>query len=89
MFLKISPSMGVIKFGVRVKLSPIYLGPFEILEKVGEVAYKLAMSPSLEGVHNVLHMSQMRRYVKDENYVVDYSELELHPNLSYTSNQWP
>ena len=88
-FLKISPSRGVIRFGVRGKLSPTYIGPFEIQEKVGEVSYKLTLLPSLEGVHNVFHVSQLRIYVKDENHILDYSELELHPNLSYSSKQWP
>jgi len=53
-------------------------------KKVGEVEYKLALPPLLEGVHNVFHVLQLRRYVKDENHALDYSELELHPNLSYT-----
>ena len=57
---------------------------FEILERVGEVAYRLALLPSLEGVHNVLQVSQLRGYIRDENHVLDYSELELQPDLSYT-----
>jgi len=56
-FLKISPTKRVIRFGARGKLSSRYIGPFEILERVGEVAYRLALPPSLEGVHNVFHVS--------------------------------
>ena len=76
-FLKISPTKGVIRFGAHGKLSPRYIGPFKILERVGEVAYRLALPPSLEGVHNVFHVSQLRRYIRDESHVLDYLELEL------------
>ena len=82
-FLKISPTKGVIRFGVHEKLSPRYIDPFKILERV-EVTYGLALLPSLEGVHNVFHVSQLRRYVGNENHILDHSELELHPDLSYT-----
>jgi len=74
---------GVIRFDVREKLSLRYISLFEILERVGEVA-GLALLPSLEGVHNVFHMSQLRRYVRDESYALDHSELELQLDLSYT-----
>jgi len=82
-FLKISPTKGVIRFGTRGKLSPRYIGPFEILDRVGDVSYRLALPPSLDGVHNVFHVSQLRKYVKDENHILDHSELELQPDLSY------
>jgi len=83
-FLRISPTKAVIRFGTRGKLSPRYIGPFEILERVGEVAYRLALPPSLEGVHNVFHVSQLRRYIRDGSHILDYLELELQPDLSYT-----
>ena len=83
MFLRISPTKGVIRFGVYGKLSPRYIGPFEILERVAEVAYRLALSPSLKEVHNVFHVSQLRRYITDESHVLDYLELKLQPDLSY------
>ena len=51
---------------------------------MGDVAYRLTLPPSLEGVHNVFHISQLRKYVKDENHVFDHSELKLQPDLSYT-----
>ena len=74
---------GVIRFGVRGKLSPRYIGPFEILERVGEVAYRLALPPALEGVHNVFHVSQLRKYVKDDSHILDHSELVLSLDLTY------
>ena len=74
----------MIQLDVRGKLSLRYIGPFEIMERAREVAYRLALPPSLEGVQNVFHMSQLRRYARDESHVLDYSELELQPDLSYT-----
>ena len=84
MFLKIFPTKRVIQFGVRGKLSLKYIGPFEILERIEEMTYRLVLLPSLKGVHNVFHVSQLRRYVRDESHVLDHSELELQPDLSYT-----
>ena len=83
-FLKISPMKRVIQFRVRGKLSPRYTEPFEILERIGKVAYRLALPPALEGVHSVFHVSQLRRYVDNESHVLDHSELGLQTYLSYT-----
>ena len=75
----------MIRFGNRGKLSPRFIGPFEVLERLGEVAYRLTLPLSLEGVHDVFHISQLRRYVRDDNnHVLDHTELELRPDLSYT-----
>ena len=82
-FLKISPNRGLIRFGRRGKLSPRYIGPFEIQDRVGEVAYKLILPPALEGVHNVFHISQLRKYVKDPSHQIDYSEIEVRPDLTF------
>ena len=73
--LKVSPTKGVMRFGVRGKLSPRFVGPFEILEKIGAVAYRLALPPSLAGVHNVFHVSILRKYVPDPNHVVELGPL--------------
>jgi len=56
-FLKIPPMRGVIRFSSQEKLSPRFIGPFELLERLGEVAYRLALPPSLDGVHDVFHVS--------------------------------
>ena len=82
-FLKISPTRGVIQFGVKGKLSPQFIGSFEVLEKLGAVAYRITLPTPLSAVHNVFHMSQLRRYVRDDSHVLDHSELELRPDLSY------
>ena len=52
-FLKISPWKGVIRFGKRGKLSPRFIGPYEVIERIGPMGYRLALPPTLKGVHNV------------------------------------
>jgi len=67
-FLKISPMKGVIRFGSRGKLSPRFIGPFVILERVGEVAYCLALPLSLDGVNEVFHVPQLRKYARESMF---------------------
>nr|GFC57560.1 putative reverse transcriptase domain-containing protein [Tanacetum cinerariifolium] len=61
-FLKVSPAHGVRRFGIKDKLSPRFIEPFEILERVGEVSYRLALPPQLSHVHNVFHVSLLRGF---------------------------
>ncbi|KAL0539868.1 hypothetical protein IC582_024089 [Cucumis melo] len=82
-FLKVAPMRGVLRFERRGKLSPRFVGPFEILERIGPVAYRLALPPSLSTVHDVFHVSMLRKYVPDPSHVVDYVPLEIDENLSY------
>ena len=82
-FLKVAPVKGIVRFGKKGKLSPRFVGPFEILEKVGKVAYRLALPPSLEKVHNVFHVSLLRKYVADPSHVLNYEPLELSQDLTY------
>ncbi|KAL0556510.1 hypothetical protein IC582_005024 [Cucumis melo] len=82
-FLKVAPMKGVLRFERRGKLSPRFVGPFEILERIGPVAYRLALPPSLSAVHDVFHVSMLRKYVPDPSHVVDYEPLEIDENLSY------
>ncbi|KAL0558732.1 hypothetical protein IC582_003314 [Cucumis melo] len=82
-FLKVAPMKGVLRFERRGKLSPRFVGPFEILERIGHVAYRLALPPSLSTVHDVFHVSMLRKYVPDPSHVVDYEALEIDENLSY------
>ena len=74
-FLKVMPKSGVIRFGKWGKLSPRYIGPFEVLERVGIVAYRLALPPSLSSVHDVFHVSMLRNHTPDPSLVVDWGEL--------------
>ena len=64
-------------FGKRGKLSPRFIGPFEILERVGTVAYRFALPPSMSGVHEVFHVSMLRKYTPDPADVVDWEEIEV------------
>ena len=69
-FLKISPWKGVLRFGKRDKLSPRYIGPYEIVSKVGPVAYKLKLPPELSRIHDTFHVSMLRKYIPDPSYVL-------------------
>ncbi|KAM6542440.1 hypothetical protein CsatB_006887 [Cannabis sativa] len=82
-FLRVSPMKGIRHFGKKGKLSPRFIGPFEILEKVGQVAYRLALPPLLSVVHNVFHVSMLRKYVSDPIHILSLEALELQPDLSY------
>ena len=63
-FLRVMPKRGVVRFGKRGKLSPRFIGPFEILERVGTVAYRLALPPSMSGVHELFHVSMLRNILQ-------------------------
>ena len=82
-FLKIAPIKGVMWFGKKGKLSPRYIGPFEILNRVGEVAYRLALPPSLASVQNAFHVSMLRKYVPDPNHVLRHEVLDINPEATY------
>ena len=76
-FLKVMPKRGVVKFGKRGKLSPRFIGPFEILERISTVAYRLALPPSMSGVHEVFHVSMLWKYTPDSAHVVDWGQIEV------------
>ena len=67
----------MVRFNNRGKLSPRFIGPFEIFERVGTVAYRLALPPSMSSVHEVFHVSMLRRYTPDPAHVVDWGEIEV------------
>ena len=76
-FLKVMPKREVVRFGKRGKLSPKFIGPFEILERVGIVAYRLALPPSMSGVHEVFHVPMLRKDTQDPAHVVDWGQIEV------------
>ena len=78
-FLKISLVEGMTQFRKREKLNPRFIGPFEILERVGKVSYRLALPPSMSGVHDVFHVSMLRKYVHNPSHILQHSEVEYAP----------
>ncbi|XP_020091116.1 uncharacterized protein LOC109712097 [Ananas comosus] len=74
---------GIKLFGIRGKLSPRYLGPFEILERVGAVAYRVALPPRLAGVHDVFHVSNLRKYVHDPDHVLSFEPSKIQEDMTY------
>ncbi|XP_041020505.1 uncharacterized protein LOC121262167 [Juglans microcarpa x Juglans regia] len=82
-FLRIAPMKGIMRFGKNGKLSPRYIGPFEILDRIGPVAYRVALPPALAGVHNVFHISMLRKYVPDLTHVIDYESLQIQEDMTY------
>ncbi|KAM6576974.1 hypothetical protein CsatB_028811 [Cannabis sativa] len=74
---------GIMRFRKRGKLSPRFIGPFEILDRVGQVAYRLALPPTLAETHNVFHISMLRKYVPDPTHVLKYENLNLQQDMSY------
>ncbi|XP_075475665.1 uncharacterized protein LOC142509043 [Primulina tabacum] len=65
------------------KLSPRFIGPFEILDRIGKRAYRLALPPDLDRVHNVFHVSMLRKYISNPSHVLRHEALDLMPNLTY------
>ncbi|KAL6128466.1 hypothetical protein ACLB2K_071821 [Fragaria x ananassa] len=80
---KVSLAKGVVRFGKNGKLAPRYVGPFEILERVGDFAYRLALPPVMSGVHNVFHVSLLRMYVPDASHVVDYGTIKVNADATF------
>ncbi|XP_070020139.1 uncharacterized protein [Nicotiana sylvestris] len=74
---------GVMRFGKKGKLSPRFISPFEVLRRVGEVAYELSLPPSLAGVHPVFHVSMLRKYHCDPSHVLDFNSVQLDKDQSY------
>ncbi len=71
------------RFGRKGKLSPYFIGSYEALERVGPLAYRLALPLELEKIHNVFHVSILRRYRLDSSYIQPAKEIEVNPNLTY------
>eukprot|EP00257_Ricinus_communis_P014841 XP_015572615.1 uncharacterized protein LOC107260950 [Ricinus communis] len=82
-FLKISPWKGVLRFGKRGKLSPRYIGLFEVIERIGPVAYRLVLLLELSQIHDVFHITMLRRYKSDPSHILQAQPLEIKDNLSY------
>ncbi|XP_059659225.1 uncharacterized protein LOC132306046 [Cornus florida] len=82
-FLKVSPQKGLLQFGKSGKLSPRFIGLFEILHRVGEVAYRLALPPQMDRVHNVFHVSMLWNYEPDPSHVLSWVDIDINEDVSY------
>ncbi|GKD03091.1 hypothetical protein Tco_1178065, partial [Tanacetum coccineum] len=81
--LKVSPWKGVVRFGKKGKLTPRFVGPFEILEKVGLVAYRLRLPEEFNGVHDTFHVSNVKKCLADPTLQVPLDEIQVDAKLNF------
>ena len=77
----------MVRSNKRGKISPRFIGPFEILERIGIVAYRLVLPPSMSGVHEVFHVSILRKYTPDPAHVVDWRQIEVDTDETFEEGQ--
>jgi hypothetical protein len=82
-FLRVTPTTGVGRAIKSRKLTPKFIGPYQIISRVGPVAYQIALPPLLSNLHDVFHVSQLRKYITDPSHIIEPDTLELHDNLSF------
>ncbi|MCI37684.1 hypothetical protein A2U01_0058908, partial [Trifolium medium] len=82
-FLRVTPKLGLRGVFKTKKLCPRYIGPYQILRRVGPVAYQLALPPSMSGMHDVFHVSQLRKFIPDPFEPVELEAIDLQPDLTY------
>ncbi|XP_042958074.1 uncharacterized protein LOC122293600 [Carya illinoinensis] len=82
-FLKIAPMKGIMRFRKKGKLSSRYFGPFDVLERIGATAYRLALPPRLSAIHDVFHISMLREYIPDPTHILEYEPLQVREDLTY------
>ena len=84
-FVKISPMRGVVRFGKAGKLTPRYVGPFRVMERIGFQAYRVELPEHMAGIHNVFHVSHLRKCLHDLSLILEPSvqqEIEIEPDLT-------
>ena len=86
-FLKVSPWRKVLRFGKKGKFSPRFIGPYEILERVGSVAYQLALPPELTKLHDFFHVSMLNRYRSGESHILGVQDVQVQSDYSYDEKQ--
>jgi hypothetical protein len=86
-YLKVSPMKRVVQFGKKGKLSPRFVRPFEFKDVVGLVAYKVELPPALSGIHDVFHVSALRKHAHDLLHIVDFEPLQVQVDLRYEELQ--
>ena len=81
--MKVSPWRKILRFGKKGKLTPRFIGPYEILERIGPVAYRLALPPELAKLHDVFHVSMLRSYRYDESHILRVQDVQMQSDFSY------
>ena len=82
-FLKVSPWRKVLRFGKKGKLSPKFIGSYEVLERIGPVAYRLALPSELAKLHDVFHVSMLRKYRYDESHILPVQDIQVQPDFTF------
>ena len=82
-YLRVSPTKGVQRFGEKGKLAPRYVGPYEIMEVCGPVAYRVRLPPQLSAIHDIFHISQLKKCVRVPTKIIEQQEILVEPDLSY------
>ena len=82
-FLKVSPWRKILRFGKKGKLSPRFIGPYAILERIRPVAYRLALPPKLAKLHNVFHVSMLRRYRYEETHILPIQDIQVQSDFTF------
>jgi hypothetical protein len=80
--LKVSPTKGIVHFGIKGTLSPIYIGPYLITARVGYLAYRLQLPESMAGVHRVFHVSMLRKYIRDPELKIEVDPIIIQQDLT-------
>ena len=83
MFLKVSPWKKILRFGRKGKMSPRFIGPYEILERVGPVAYRLTLPLELAKLHDVFHMSMLQKYRSDTSHILPVQDIQVQEDFTF------
>jgi len=81
-FLRVTPTTGIGRALKSRKLTPRFIGPYQIMRRIGPVAYEIALPPHLGNLHNVFHVSQLRKYVADPTHVLEQDDVQVRENLT-------
>ena len=81
--MKVTPTTGVGRTMKSRNLTPKFLGPYQILKRLGPVAYQIALPPFLSNLHNVFHVSQLKKYIPNPSHVIELDNIQLRENLTY------
>ena len=81
--MKVSPWRKILRFGKKGKLSPRFIGPYEILERIGTIDYHLALPPDLAKLHNVFHVLMLRKYRYDESHILSVQDIQVQSDFTF------